>query len=97
MTNLNKLKKITFPILGGRLLKRKRKQSIYIHKLVSNPWREAIEEIRVRKVCVWAFVSNPWREAIEGNVELALLLLIKVSNPWREAIEVGRNSSWRRR
>jgi len=33
-----------FPILGGRLLKAQKKEREEKKKIVSNPWREAIEE-----------------------------------------------------
>jgi len=35
----------TFPILGGRLLKTHKKGGLSRGELVSNPWREAIEEL----------------------------------------------------
>jgi len=34
--------------------------------VVSNPWREAIEEVVMNRINVILKVSNPWREAIEG-------------------------------
>ncbi len=57
-----------FPILGGRLLKLSLIQSFQFEQnLVSNPWREAIEEKRSDSVTSRELVSNPWREAIEAQ------------------------------
>jgi len=39
--------------------------------LVSNPWREAIEERQQRQRFYVNFVSNPWREAIEELIDNA--------------------------
>jgi len=54
-----------FPILGGRLLKRGKQIRFAKRILVSNPWREAIEENCGRAYKTGGLVSNPWREAIE--------------------------------
>jgi len=41
--------------------------------LVSNPWREAIEELVKILVLKYDEVSNPWREAIEVAIRLCLM------------------------
>jgi len=56
-----------FPILGGRLLKAHIHLGLTVVLLVSNPWREAIEDSRKRIKEYKRKVSNPWREAIEGK------------------------------
>jgi len=63
----------TFPILGGRLLKYKEVVEIFSKPIVSNPWREAIEERGVRKIRLLGNVSNPWREAIEDAFSLQMV------------------------
>jgi len=55
-----------FPILGGRLLKWSVVERRIVKKMVSNPWREAIEVEGEVAVEEYEKVSNPWREAIEG-------------------------------
>jgi len=57
------------------------------NKVVSNPWREAIEGRRFNAAFVRVIVSNPWREAIEDKSAPQTLFTTSVSNPWREAIE----------
>jgi len=54
-----------FPILGGRLLKSQPIGRRHALPIVSNPWREAIEEISPNHGDCGDKVSNPWREAIE--------------------------------
>jgi len=56
-----------FPILGGRLLKETTYEEFEQKEYVSNPWREAIEEVRMLYKVLAHEVSNPWREAIEGG------------------------------
>ena len=55
-----------FPILGGRLLKKKANFLCKQQKIVSNPWREAIEVSDRVAGKATTIVSNPWREAIEA-------------------------------
>ena len=66
-----------FPILGGRLLKRCKRYKERVMKTVSNPWREAIEEIVEEHIKREDFVSNPWREAIEVDLVLTSFLFRK--------------------
>jgi len=54
-----------FPILGGRLLKKRVGYPVWMVRKVSNPWREAIEEYSHYYRRYNRKVSNPWREAIE--------------------------------
>ena len=62
-----------FPILGGRLLKPGKGLGKKDCQVVSNPWREAIEDLlKVKDTCK-DLVSNPWREAIEESARLSLL------------------------
>jgi len=58
---------LTFPILGGRLLKLSVGGAINTDRSVSNPWREAIEASLHPAVQSLPKVSNPWREAIEAG------------------------------
>jgi len=55
-----------FPILGGRLLKGAFVTDKARYRWVSNPWREAIEEVKQLEKKYGNKVSNPWREAIEA-------------------------------
>jgi len=56
-----------FPILGGRLLKIVAGSGETLGWLVSNPWREAIEDVMEKLEIDSYNVSNPWREAIEDR------------------------------
>jgi len=76
-----------FPILGGRLLKVGRVSKILEEHIVSNPWREAIEDEIETQSSFVEVVSNPWREAIEAIDVDWEEHTGTVSNPWREAIE----------
>jgi len=78
---------IQFPILGGRLLKRKI-ISFKEFKVMFPILGGRLLKLRKKRCSrTPVVVSNPWREAIEVGRRGGFNLRIIVSNPWREAIE----------